>query len=108
MDAAVAMLLSGGFPASAETNVREIVPHRRNDVSIVRVAGFTHNSVTDEALVEPGDAIQGTDPRAALALATRILRSFFDRYLREDALAMDWLDRAPGVRVERFARPGSE
>jgi dienelactone hydrolase len=104
MDAAVAMLMSGGFPAEAEANVKEVVPRRRNDVVLVRLNGFSHNSVTDEPLIEPSATAPEVPPTAALALTRRFLRSFFDRYLRADADALDWLEQE-NVKVQWFPKP---
>jgi dienelactone hydrolase len=104
MDTAVAMLMGEGFPPAAEANVKEVVPHRRNDVVLVRLAGFTHNSVTDEPLVDTDDSVPDDTAGRSLTLATRFLRSFFDRYLRDDVHALDWLEEESLV-AQWFQKP---
>jgi dienelactone hydrolase len=104
MDAAVAMLMSGGFPPVAEANVKEVVPLRRNDVVLVRLNGFSHNSVTDEPLIEPSTPAPELSPTAALAFTRRFLRSFFDRYLRADTDALNWLEQE-NVQAQWFPKP---
>jgi dienelactone hydrolase len=104
MDAAAAMLMGEDFPPSAEANIREIVPQRRNDVVLVRLAGVTHNSVTDEPLIDPNDSVPSDSATVALAMTTRFLRSFFDRYVRDDANALRWLAEEK-VEVQWFRKP---
>jgi dienelactone hydrolase len=104
MDAAVAMLMSEGFPPAAEANVKEVVPNRRNDVVLVRLGGFTHNSVTDEPLVDPDDPPPADSATMPLILARRLLRTFFDRYLRDGAGALDWLNEE-NVETQWFRKP---
>jgi dienelactone hydrolase len=104
MDASIAMLMGEAFPPAAEANVKEVVPRRRNDVVLVRLAGLTHNSVTDEPLVDTDDSVPDDSARRALTLTTRFLRSFFDRYLRDDAHALDWLE-GETVEVQWFRKP---
>jgi predicted dienelactone hydrolase len=104
MDAAVAMLIGEDFPPAAVANLQEVVPRRRNDVVLVRLAGLDHNSVTDEPLVDAVDSVADDSARRALALATGFLRSFFDRYLRNDVHALDRLEME-GVEAQWFRKP---
>jgi predicted dienelactone hydrolase len=107
MSAAVAMLVGGEFPESHMENVREVIPRRRNDVLIVRLRGLGHNSMTDEPLLEPEKAASTSDPREALALSSRLLRAFFDRYLGGERGALTWLDEMGAIEVEWHQKPAT-
>lgn len=88
LNAAVAMLLSAGTYPYAINNVRELVPNRRNDVFIMKIDEFEHNSVTDRLFLgnDPENSINALDN---IALTREIAFTFFDRYLRAASLDID-------------------
>lgn len=88
LDAAVLMLLSSALPDMAQPNIREIIPDRRNDVSVVTLEGFGHNSVTDLPLLEPEQYSYAVEPAAAMDITRQLLRAFFDQYVRGASGAM--------------------
>ncbi len=105
MDAAVLMLLSSELPDMAQPNIREVIPDRRNDVYVVTLDGFGHNSVTDLPFLDPDTYPYEVEPASALNTTRALLLHFFDEYVREqdgDMRSTGALDR---VNVEVFERP---
>ena len=105
MDAAVLMLVSSSLPDMAQPNIREIIPERRNDVYVVTLNGFGHNSVTDLPLLEPEEYPYDVEPALGLSTARHLLRAFFDQYIRQDYSALQALTGLERVRPEFFEKP---
>lgn len=105
MDAAVLMLVSSSLPDMAQPNIREIIPGRRNDVYVVTLNGFGHNSVTDLPLLEPEEYPYDVEPALGLSTARHLLRAFFDQYIRQDYGALQPLTDFERVRLEVFEKP---
>jgi dienelactone hydrolase len=104
-DAAVLMMVSSALPDMAQPNIREIIPERRNDVYVVTLEGFGHNSVTDLPLLEPEEYAYEVEPGVAIVTTRRLLRAFFDQYVRGDSGAMGPVAGMERVRLEAFVRP---
>lgn len=96
LDAAVAMLLSAGTYPYAIDNVAELVPGRRNDVFIIKLEGFGHNSVTDRPLLD-SDADSEEAALYNLQVTRDLARAFFSRYLRDAEGAFDAPGRWPAI-----------
>lgn len=105
LDAAVLMLLSSELPDMAQPNIREIIPNRRNDVYLVTLQGFGHNSVADLPLLRPQEYGYAVEPVAALETVRDLLRTFFARYIRQLPSAMSAVEADPLVELERFEGP---
>ena len=105
MDAAVLMMVSSALPDMAQPNIRDIIPNRRNDVYVVTLEGFGHNSVTDLPLLKPGEYAYEVEPVVALETSRSLLRLFFDEYVRRRPDAMRAAQKMERVRAEIFEEP---
>ena len=105
MDAAVLMLVSSSLPDMAQPNIREIIPGRRNDVYVVTLSGFGHNSVTDLPLLDSEEYPYDVEPELGLTVTRRLLRAFFNQYIRQEHGAMRPLNDVERVTLEAFEKP---
>ncbi len=105
MDAAVLMLVSSALPEMALPNIREIIPKRRHDVLIATLQGFGHNSVTDLPLLDPSEYAYQVEPLSAIRITRRLLRGFFDHYVRRSPGSLDPLADMERVGLEVFPKP---
>jgi dienelactone hydrolase len=107
LDAAALQLVSSALPEMALPNIRELVPNRRNDVFIATLEGFGHNSATDLPLLYPEEYSYEIDPLLALQTCRKLVRRFFDEYLRRyQAVGGGLADGIAHVRLEEFQKPG--
>jgi len=104
MDTAVLMIVSSALPDMAQPNIRDIIPGRRNDVFVVTLEGFGHNSVTDLPLFEPEEYGYEIEPAVALDTTRRLLLAFFDQYVRGDSSAMRLVADMKRVNLESFEK----
>lgn len=104
LDAAVAILMSSAVPASAQPNFREVIPRRRNDVWLLTLQGFGHNSVTDLPLLNPKDFAYAVEPAIALDVTRTVLRAFFDSYVRGVKERKETLRNLPLISPEYFPK----
>lgn len=105
MDAAVMQLITSGLPDMAMPNIESLIPPRRNDVYVVTLLDFGHNSITDLPLVWPGDYDYGVGPVSALARIRSLLTTFFDHHLlamREGSAGYEVSDH---VAIEHYPAP---
>ncbi len=105
LDAAVLMLSSSDLPDIAQPNIRDVIALRRNDVYILTLEGYGHNSVTDLPLITPNDYEYSVDFNEGIATVRTILQLFYDEYLlgKNPSLFADSnLDR---VEIEVFPKP---
>ena len=105
MDAGVLMMVSSALPEMAQPNIRDIIPNRRNDVYVVTLEGFGHNSVSDLPLLEPGEYAYEVEPLVALNTIRSLLRFFFDEYVRQSPGATLAAGDTERVRLEVFEKP---
>lgn len=105
MDAAVLMMVSSSLPDMAQPNIREIIPNRRNDVYLATLQGFGHNSVTDLPLLEPEEYGYDVEPVVALNTTRRLLRAFFDEFVRLRPNATRNFENVERVRLEIYEKP---
>ncbi len=105
MDAAVLMLVSSALPDMAQPNIRDIIPNRRNDVYVVTLEGFGHNSVTDLPLLEPEEYEYEVSPDEALDISRLLLRSFYDQYVRQRSDLAVEAGNIELVQMELFGKP---
>lgn len=103
-DAAVLMLMSSALPEIAHPNIREIIPNRRNDVFIVTLTGYGHNSVSDLLLHEEGRS-ETVGPVEGIQISRELLRAFFDTYLLNQQGAIERMNKLDGVIVEVHPNP---
>lgn len=81
----VLLAVGAGFPESALENLREIVPKRRAQVDIVRLAGFTHNAMTDDVVTDSASVGAALSGSIAIDRTRQLLRSFFADAFRRSA-----------------------
>ncbi|MEM7051538.1 MAG: hypothetical protein AAF604_17860 [Acidobacteriota bacterium] len=107
LDAAALVLYSSSLPDIAQPNLRDIIANRRNDVFLARLEGFGHNSVTDLPLLDPATYGAEVDSGLGLERTRALLRSFFDRYVRQRSVSFNALGELPEVTLEHFPAPPS-
>ena len=107
LDAAVLMLLSSDLPDIAQPNIRDVIAERRNDVYILTLQGYGHNSVTDLPLINPEEATYDVNFGEGMNTIRTILNLFYEDHLRSTRAALLRETNLQRVQLEVFPNPGN-
>ena len=105
LDMPVAMMCSSATWPYAKDNYQTVIDGRRNEVFMVELVGFGHNSVTDFPFVTPAQFSYSIDPSRGLSSSVQIVRAFFEAYLGGRDGFVDSLGALDDVVVTKYAAP---
>jgi dienelactone hydrolase len=78
----LALMYSSGQPPAALENYNSVVGNRKNDIYLIQLNKYGHNSVTDFPLVTPSQFKYGIEPVIAIANIRNLLLTYFNQFLK--------------------------
>lgn len=104
----IAMMCSSGTLPYAKDNYQSLIDGRRREVFMIEMVGFGHNSVTDFPLATPSQFSYEIEPLEGLETSARIVRLFFDAYLRGEGDYLESTSDLNAVVITKHPAPRAE
>lgn len=100
----MAYMMSDGLAKNALSNYEQAIPKRKDDVYIIILKDFGHNSFTDYPVTANTSLNYKVQQEESVRITRKILVSFFDQYLKNNAKVEDVLLAEPLVEIRKYPK----
>ncbi len=102
MDVPLAFMYSSSAHPGADTNYRTAIPNRKNDVYLIKMDGFGHNSVSDYTIITPAEFDYDINPFEGMSILRNLTSSFFDFYLKNTPRSPEFSFKNKLIHIESY------
>jgi hypothetical protein len=102
------MMCSSGTLPYAKDNYQMLIDGRKEEVFMIELVDFGHNSVTDFPFVTPSQFNYAIDARLGLETSVQIVRAFFDAYLGAEDGSLESTNALDNVVVTKHPAPAMQ